>query len=72
MPTLTVKEYFDVIKNIAAGFFPRSIEIFLYPLVFQHVGNIFSKRIIMPVTEIAHAAIQTVRFQERMRIWLAC
>jgi hypothetical protein len=28
MPTLTVIKHFDVIKNIAAGFFPRSIDLF--------------------------------------------
>ncbi|CCK07069.1 hypothetical protein BN128_950 [Cronobacter sakazakii 696] len=35
MPTLTVIKHFDVIKNIAAGFFPRSVDLFLYPLTFQ-------------------------------------
>lgn len=30
MPTLTVIKYFEVIKNIAAGFFPRSVDLFLY------------------------------------------
>jgi hypothetical protein len=28
MPTLTVIKHFDVIKNIAAGFFPRSVGLF--------------------------------------------
>jgi len=35
MPTPTVIKRFDVIKNIAAGFFPRSVNLFLYPLAFQ-------------------------------------
>lgn len=29
MPTLTVIKHFDVIKNIAAGFFTRSVDLFL-------------------------------------------
>jgi hypothetical protein len=28
MPTLTVIKHFDVIKNIAAGFFPSSVDLF--------------------------------------------
>jgi len=31
MPTLTVIKHFDVTKDIAAGFFPRSVDLFLYP-----------------------------------------
>ncbi|KIQ52969.1 hypothetical protein TA05_01795 [Citrobacter rodentium] len=31
MPTLTIIKHFDVIKNIASGFFLRSVDLFLYP-----------------------------------------
>jgi len=29
MPTLTVVKHFDVIKNFAAGFFPRHVDLFI-------------------------------------------
>lgn len=35
MPTLTVIKHFDVIKNIAACFFPCSVDLFLYPFTLQ-------------------------------------
>ena len=50
MPTLTVIKHFDVIKNIAAGFFPRSVDLFLYPFAFQQLEKAFCNRIIMAVT----------------------
>ncbi len=40
MPTLTVIKHFDVIKNIAAGFFPRSVDLFLYPFAFQQLEKL--------------------------------
>src|SRR5690606_23263905 len=60
MPTLTVIKHFDVIKNIAAGFFPRSVDLFLYALSFQQLEKAFCNRIIMAVTATAHAALQAV------------
>lgn len=35
MPTFTIIKHFDVIKNIASGFFPRSVDVFLYPFTLQ-------------------------------------
>jgi hypothetical protein len=35
MPTLTVIKHFDVIKNIAAYFFPCYVDLFLYPFTLQ-------------------------------------
>jgi hypothetical protein len=40
MPTLTVIKHFDVIKNITAGFFPRSVDLFLYPFTFQQLEKL--------------------------------
>ncbi|KGP44817.1 hypothetical protein LR61_07715 [Morganella morganii] len=60
MPTLTVIKHFDVIKNIAAGFFPRSVDLFLYPFAFQQLEKAFCNRIIVTVTATAHAALQAV------------
>jgi hypothetical protein len=44
MPTLTVIKHFDVIKKIAAGFFPRSVSLFLYPFAFQQLEKAFCNR----------------------------
>ncbi len=60
MPTLTVIKHFDVIKNITAGFFPRSVDLFLYPFTFQQLEKTFCNRIIMAVTATANATLQAV------------
>ncbi|EJK90230.1 hypothetical protein UUU_33500 [Klebsiella pneumoniae subsp. pneumoniae DSM 30104 = JCM 1662 = NBRC 14940] len=60
MPTLTVIKHFDVIKNIAAGFFPRSVDLFLYPFAFQQLEKAFCNRIIVTVTATAHTPLQAV------------
>jgi len=39
MPTLTAKKHFDEIKNISAGFFPRSVDFFLYTFTLQLLKN---------------------------------
>ena len=41
MPTLTVIKHFDVIKNIAAGFFPRSVEFFFFIRCVSTTGKSF-------------------------------
>ena len=60
MPTLTVIKHFDVIKNIAAGFFPRSIDLFLYPFTLQQQEKALCNRILVAVTATAHAPLQAV------------
>jgi len=60
MPTLTVLKHFDVIKNNAAGFFPRSVDLFLYPFAFQQPEKAFCNRIIVTVTATAQAPLQAV------------
>ncbi|MBA4820798.1 hypothetical protein H2241_07320 [Pantoea ananatis] len=35
VPTLAVIKHLDALNSIAAGFFPRSVGLFLYPLPFQ-------------------------------------
>lgn len=60
MPTLTVIKHFDVIKNITAGFFPRSVDLFLLSVRVSTTGKAFCNRIIMAVTATAHAALQAV------------
>jgi hypothetical protein len=59
MPTLTVIKHFDVIKNITAGFFPRSVDLSLSVHV-STTGKTFCNRIIMAVTATAHATLQAV------------
>jgi hypothetical protein len=39
MPTLTVIKHFDVIKNITAGFFPRSVDLFFIRSRFNNWKN---------------------------------
>jgi hypothetical protein len=60
MSTPTVIKHFDAIKNIAAGFFPRSVDLFLYPLAFQYLEKAVCYRVIVAVTAAAHAALQAV------------
>jgi len=59
MPTFTVIKHFDVIKNIAAGFFPRSVDLFL-PFRVSVAGKVFRNRVVVAVTATTHAAFQTM------------
>lgn len=56
LSTPTVIKHFDVIKNIAAGFFRRSVDFFLYQITLQQLEKAFCNRVIMAVTATAHAA----------------
>jgi hypothetical protein len=68
MPTLTVIKHFDVIKNIAAGFFPRSV-IFSLSVRVSTTGKTCN-RIIMAVTATAHAASRPCDFRNDCHSWL--
>jgi len=41
MPSLIVIKHFDVIKNIAAGFFPRSVDLFSLSVHASATGKSF-------------------------------
>ena len=44
---------FVIWRNITAGFFPHSVDLFLYPFTFQQLEKTFCNRIIMAVTATA-------------------
>ena len=64
MPTLTVIKHFDVIKNITAGFFPRSVDLFFIRSRFNN-WKTFCNRIIMQLPRRLMLPLR-VRFQERL------
>ncbi|KSB70949.1 hypothetical protein LFZ45_10250 [Salmonella enterica subsp. enterica serovar Weslaco str. 247K] len=69
MPTLTVIKHFDVIKNIAAGFFPRSVDLFLYPLAFHQSPDSVDSALLPAVPQIQMDLAITVdasRFQPEL------
>jgi hypothetical protein len=58
MPTLTVIKHFDVIKNITAGFFPRSVDLFFIRSRFNNWKNFLQPHYHDSAT--THAAFQAV------------
>ena len=54
-------------NNIAAGFFPRSVDLFL-PFRVSVAGKVFRNRVIVAVTATTHAAFQTMWFQARQQL----
>jgi len=47
-----VIKHFDVIKNIAAGFFPLSVDLFLYPFTLQQLEKNFCNCVVVTVPDL--------------------